>query len=426
MRWGDRPLLRNVFSSGVSALCGAALTALSVRTYLAALGLERYGLWAALSVFVSLIHLSSFGVGPALTTRAAELKREDNLHSLEETLAISYLMVVGLGVGFGIFGRAANLPIARFLGLSGSYLVEGSQLVPWVALFTTASLAAQIVSSTLVGLGRADLASMQSLLSKLLQFVFCCVLLERGLGVKALVWGNTLGALGQVVMGEAVLRGRLGVAWRLTTRPDFANLRPLLRLGAKLAFGSSFQIGLVPFSKWLLSRTAGLEAVSVYEIAWSVAMQLRTLAAAAFQPTVPEFARHKGHPERTRQLLAKSYRSLTLGFTPAFVGIALGLPWLLRLWLGSGYSVGLLVPTYISLASAWASMLGLPGYYCLLGEGAGSNLVHSQALHAAANVAFGLVLSAMLPFSPTLAAIAMFLAVFGSTVYLAHAARRAR
>jgi len=426
MKLQNRPLLRNIFSSGASALLSAGLTALTVRVYVGSLGMERYGLWATLTVVVTLIHLSSFGVGPALTTRAAELDKQGERHAIAETLVASYAAVFALGAVAILVGYLGALPIARFFGLKGAFLTEGAELVPWVAVLAIASLGAQLVTSTLVGLGRADLASAQGLAAKVLQFGLSILMLDQGFGVKALVWGNTLGVLIQIVIGETSLRRRLQVAWGVKTGPRFSRLRPLLRLGTSLAFGSSFQIGLAPFGKWLLAQSAGLEAVSIYEIGWSVSMQVRALAAAAFQPTVPEFSRHKGFPERTAQLLTRSYRSLALVFTPLFACVGLSLPWLLRLWLGVRYSDELLVPTSLFLLGAWLSMFGLPPYYCLLGEGDGARLVFAQALQSVLNVLLSIALWAMFPYSPAWAALAMGLSVMSSSIYLIRAAGRVR
>lgn len=422
----NRPLLRNVFSSGVTAVLNAGLTALSVRIYLDALGMERYGLWAALMVVVSLIQLSSVGVGPALTTRTAELQREGRFGAVEKTLAATHWVVVGLGLSSVVIGAFAAIPIAHFLGLKDHFLVEGADLVPWVCLLATLALNSQLVSSTLVGTGRADLVALQSSLTKVLQLSFSAALLTKGLGVKALVWGNILAVLVQVLAGEIALRRVCRVAWNPWSPPDFAQLKPVYRLGAGLAISSSFQLGLAPFGKWLLAQSLGLSAVSVYEIGWSASSHVRALASASFHPIVREFAHHKGYPERTRHLLLKSYRTMTLAFTPLFAVVGLALPLVLRIWLGSGFSPELVTPGRIFLLSAWVGMFGIPGYYCLLGEGRALALIISQAWPAAINVTLCGLFWAFLPFSPSLAAMAMCAASLGTSAYCVWAAARAQ
>jgi O-antigen/teichoic acid export membrane protein len=421
-----RPLLRNIVSSGATAGVNALVTALSVRFYLKELGFERYGVWATLTLGVSLILLSSVGIGPALTTRAAELHRADRSTELGETLGASHALAVLLGGLFAITCLLGGPEVVAFLGVPSPHADEAKRALLAVCALATFALNGQLTHATLVGVGRSDLASYQSVVSKVLQFGCAWGLLLAGFGVVGLACGNAIGAASQVIWGEITLRRKIGVRSRLKPSSLRVSLEPIVRLGANLALGSVFQVGLAPFSKWLLARTLGPVSVSVYEIGWSAAMQVRALAAQGLHPLVPEFTRYRDAPESTRRLLGHGYRVVAVVFTPLFALVAWLLPDLFSIWLGSRYTAELILPGRIFLLTAWLGMFGIPGYYCLLGQRQGAGLAASQLVQALINVVASLLILAIGALSPTSAAGAMAIAALATSVFLAGAAEKTR
>lgn len=125
--------------------------------------------------------------------------------------------------------------------------------------------------------------------------------------------------------------------------------------------------------------------ITVFGIAYTGTMQLRTFIDGALRPIMPEFSRLGGIPRaegatRARELARRASRLTWQVGAPLYLFCALAAPQLLQAWLGSRL-LPVQVPIFrIMLVGSFLSALAVPGYYILVGVGSVRTIVGSHAV----------------------------------------------
>ncbi len=433
----DKPipnqLKKNMFSGAITALIDFVVMALSYKFYLTMLGYDEYGVWLIISTVLGFIQMGgNLGVESAVMKFVAEEYGRDDLMAIQSYVvtALSILILTGTIAAFLILIFKSQ--ILSLFKLTDSNLLIAYKLLPYVGFLCVYAFVTRVLSATLSGLGRMDLVNYIRVMARAALFLVAISFLYSGYGAVSLLIANIISYFIIHIAVTIVLTKKYKLRIFQIRSWDFIRLKKLLRFGIGFV-GSSFLVMFIsPFNVTMISRYLGPGFVPIYEIAYRGSMQLRGLVEAGFRAIMPEISRLTGKMQKKEliQMKAISKQSLKLVFifgVPLFlVGIFLvsNTP-LLQLWLAEKFVDELNVVLSIMFFSSFLSLIGVPAYYTIVGLGFVRHVVISHIIMSSFNIfMIFLVLFFDLPFSVTVVACVITIAMGLSTVYLVFQERR--
>ncbi len=415
---------RNMGAGSVMALIGACISVISYPLYLHYLGYNRYGLWLVLSVVVSVAQLGSLGIPWALMKLVAEEHGHGDWDGVRAYIigGCSLILTSGL-ILLGAVVELRHLLVSWFK-LDGGNAAAVYDMLPYVAALSVLVLLFSTSNAALGGLGRMDLTSYNEIVAQVLIIIITAALLYVGLDLRAMAFGAIAGYSIAQVVSFIQLQTIMPVRLIARTHLSRHRLKQLLSTGGWVLSSGIFASLMLPFTRLMLSRYAGLEAVTVNDMCWTGSMRVRSVFDAGFRPLLPEVSNlhAKGKDilrERIRSIDRKASRIIFIFALPMFIGLMIFIDPLLHLWLHRSYN-WLLPGTFrITLVGAFVSLLGSSAYYMLIGLGRARETTYATVFQFVAN-ALALAAFALWAKQITVAqaALAFGLSTSTATVYL--------
>jgi O-antigen/teichoic acid export membrane protein len=415
---------RNMGAGSVMAVIGTCLNIVSYPVYLHYLGYHRYGLWLVLSVVVSVAQLGNLGIPWALMKLVAEDHGHGDWEGAKSYINIGCGIILAVGV---IFLGAVILTrsyIVSLFKLSGADATIVYATLPYVAALSVLVLLFSTFNAAVGGLGRMDLTSYNEALVQAFIIVFCAFLLYLGLDLRGMVVGTLSGyGVAQVISFIQVQR-IMPIPLIARTRISRHKVRQLLSTGGWMLGGIVSTMMFLPFTRLMLSRYAGLEAVTVNDMCLTGSMRLRGIFDGAFRPMIPEVSglRAKGKADLHDRVRSIDRKALLVTFAialPVFIGLMIAINPLLHLWLHRSFNPLLPGTFRIALVGGFAGLLGSSAYFMLIGLGRERDATYGTTIQFTVNA---LVLLAIALWSKRItvgeAAMAFTLATASATLYL--------
>ena len=415
---------RNMGAGSAMALIGTCFNIVSYPIYLHYLGYHRYGLWLVLSVVVSVVQLGNLGIPWALM----KLVAEDHGHGDWEGVKTFINISCGILFAVGLMFLGAVILIRPFIigwfKLSGPDAAIVYSMLPYVALLSVLALIFSTFTAALGGLGRMDLTSYNETLVQAFVIVFCSLLLYLGLDLRAMVVGALFGYTVAQVISFIQVQRIMPIPLIARTRMSGHKARQLLGTGGWILGGSAFSMMLLPFTRLMLSRYAGLEAVAVNDMCVTGSMRIKTVFDGAFRPMIPELSSLRVMAnvhlhDRVKSIDRKAFQLVFAIALPIFIGLIIAINPLLHLWLHRSFNPLLPNTFRIALIGAFASLLGLSAYFMLIGLGSVRDAAYSTAIQFIVNAAVLLAIAFWFKhITVGEAATAFSVATASSTLYL--------
>lgn len=393
-------LNRNIGAGSIMALIGSFLSFISYPIYLHYLGYHAYGLWLVLGVIVSVAQLGNLGIPWALTKLVAEDHGRGDWEGVRTYIGLGCGVILVVGLVFIAAITISRYSILRSFKLSGPDAAMVFSMLPYVAALSVLVLLFSTLNAALGGLGRMDLTSYNETIVQILVVAVSSLLLWLGLGLWAMVWGSLACYLvGQIISFLQV--------WRLMPVPLLARISPrrhkisqLFTTGGWILSGGICTALLLPASRLMLSRYAGLEVVAINDLCVTSGLRIRNVFDAAFRPMMPEVSAFKvkenANVYNRIHSIDRKTRWIALSVAlPCFAVVVIGTNPLLHLWLHRSFNPLLSTPFRIALAGAFMSLLGSSAYYMLIGFGKASDSAFSAAIQLLVNIAVLIVIAIM-------------------------------
>jgi O-antigen/teichoic acid export membrane protein len=417
--------------SGAATTIGNLLVAaISYPLYLRFLGYEKYGVWLILSTVMTFAQLGNLGLGPAVMKLVAEERGRRNLVEIQRyvTTALALLFISGSIVLVVLLSMMGPIISVFNLNQQNSGIVLW--LLPYIGCLSIYVFMVQALGSALSGLGRMDLANYIQTLGMVVQLVVSGLLLWVGFGIRSLLFGAVTSYL--VIHVATMIAIRRVEPLRFLRLENFSiqHSKRLVRFGSTVFAGSVINMLLNPFNKIVLSRYAGVSTVPVYEIAFTGAMQIRTLVEAGFRSITPEISRVSAQvtissKNRILFLHRQTIKMILFFGVPLYVTLLIFSPVLLKLWLGDRFVDTLPMAFRVMLVGTFMSLMGIPAYYTLLGLGHVRHIFGSHVVQSTANVLAILAVFGLMPLSINSMVGCTSYAMAMSTVYLTYHHTRA-
>jgi len=358
------------------------------------LGKQEFGIWALVGVISSYAQLSNFGITESLVKFMAEYQARkdlDRINGLINTAFVVYLLSSALGC----FLFLLCLP----------YVVDSILHIPPVLrdkalyVFTIAivlfsiNMIMGVFGSLLIGFQRMGYSNLISLCSTLLTAVGTVFFLHYGYGLAGLVYNNCLVTL-FVVLANLLAARRIFPQMRFNPFAWFSKeiLAKIFSFSWKIQVTNVTQLLIFQVDRVLLSHYLGLEAVSHYEVANSIAMQARGFTASIFSPMVPAASALQATEENDKVsgLYRRSFKYMSIAAVPlSFLVIALAHPFF-RVWMGPGYDISA-ITLQLLMTAYMLNLLTGPGSYILSGINKPHISMTSSVMAGVTNVVLCLV-----------------------------------
>ena len=406
------------------ALVGSCLSIISYPIYLHYLGYHRYGLWLVLSVVVSVAQLGNLGIPWALMKLVAEDHAHGDWEGVKTYINIGCGIILGIGLVFLSAVILSRSYLVNWFHLSGADRAMVYSMTPYVAALSVLVLLFSTFNASLGGLGRIDLTSYNETLVQVLIIAFCALLLYLGLDMRGMVLGTLCGYTVAQIISFVQVQTIVPIPLLARTRITPAKARQLLGTGGWIMSSGIFTATFIPFTRLMLSRFAGMEAVTVNEICLSGSMRVRSIFEMAIRPMMPEVSNlgvkdKERLTDHIRRMERKAFLVIFGVAIPVFVLLFFTMNPLLHIWLHKSFNAALPATFRIALIGAFASLLGCSGYYMLIGLGRARDAAFSAAIQFGVNAVF---LSAIAAHAGQItvgqAATSFGVAVTCSTIYL--------
>ena len=381
----------NMASGVVASLIGVGLTAVTYPLYLHYLGYEKYGLWLLLSTILTFSQLGNLGISQAVAKEVAQAHGVGDINGIREcvTNALGLLLVSGLIV-LSILLLAKSRIISG-LGLSLANARIASTMIPYIGLLSIYVFLVDATNATLAGLGRMDLCNYSQFAAQLLSAGLGMALIHSGAGIFGLLTASAVSYL-------CLHAVSLYATQHLLRCPAFAfsclstkKAKHLLGFGLNLTAASILAMLLNPLNKIILAKYAGLSAVPIYDLSFTGCMRIRNLFDSSQRAIIPEVSRLLTHSReqayRHARKLNRQSLKIVIFSVPLFAVLVAATAPLLRLWLGSRFDPASPATVRIMLAGAFASLMGLPTYYALIGLGRAKSVFAANLTQFVANLA---------------------------------------
>lgn len=358
LRGSTRPpsLVRNTaFNIGASVVnLGVGLVVSPV--LLAALGVQRYGLWSLLWAITGSLGLLDLRVGTAVSPLAAAAWARGERQRVMQLASTGLLFYSFLGIAeLLIVLLWAQLPSLQGW-IPPPIRDEGLfALVAAAAVFAINSLTFMF-TGLLHALQRFDLTARIAAVTTAFRGTLLVAVAWSGGGLRELVLAEGAVACLQSLVTIRMLRWLIPEL-RLLRRPDSRVFRELISFGGKLQVSHIAHLISLHADKILLSAFLGLPAVAYYDLGQKIAYFMRGLPLLLISATMPVVAAMDatGDRERLWEFYLRCMRMLIFAATPFLIFTVTGAREILVAWVG--------VTAVEARHAVW--LLGL-GYYFYL------------------------------------------------------------
>jgi O-antigen/teichoic acid export membrane protein len=393
---------RRVLLSALAAAGGKLISLLAlmltVPLTLGYLGVERFGLWMAMTGLLAVVGFADLGLGYGLVNSLARAEGLGDSLYARRAVSSAFFMLTATAAALALLLLLVwhALPWGVFFNArSAATGAEASSAMAVLLTCFLVGLPLSVVNHGFAGLQEGFRFSLYQGLGSLLSLIAIVVAVKLQAGLPWLVLASS---------GAPLLSGALG-GWDLFYRRR-SDLRPRLehasfqgtleiaRLGGlffvvQVAAAIGFQSdGLV------LARMLGPESVSTYTVTQKLFLQVPFVLGYFLTPLWPAYAEAVARRDLT-WVKKTLRRSMAAGFAvnlPAAVVLFFSARWILGRWVGSAIEP----PTALLAALAvWVGLNSLNGPLAMFFNGAGA--LRYQALTcvpmAAANLALSILLT---------------------------------
>ncbi|MBN2119689.1 MAG: oligosaccharide flippase family protein [Candidatus Omnitrophica bacterium] len=341
----SQKVVKNTFYNAMGAFFSVILSLVLTPYILNYLGLERFGIWIIVNIFISYLGFFDISIRAPVIKYVSEFHAKEDFLKLSQLINTSFVFYALLALVIGALAFIFSELIVSFFDLPPSLQRQALLVIRLGIASFILIVAFDIFTSILSGLQRMDITNKILIVISFLTAAGTVFVLKKGYGLVGLVINNLI---------LIFIKGILTALFALRNLPQI-SFSPLKFDKAifKMLFGFSLKVNvariafLVNFhaDKVLLGRLININAVSFYELGFKITFTLRRLAfllVSAIIPAVSEIGATKSRDE-IYEFYLRSSKYLILLSMPLFSFAIFNASLILRTWLGQGFSASVLV-----------------------------------------------------------------------------------
>ena len=399
----ERRIMLSSLASLFSRILGAAVSLLTVPLTLHYLGVERYGLWMAISSIIALMGFADFGIGNGLLNAVAKAHGNDNQAEIKEYFSSATFMLAG--ISFLILLVFAFLyPYVQWEKLFNVHsplaISESGQAVAAFIVCFALNIPATLVQRLQLGLQMGFVANLWQAAGSIFSLIVVLIMVRLEAGLPWLVL-----ALAGTPIVVAVFNG-IYFFWKIRSdlRPRFSDVsRQAATAVAKtgmLFFVLQFVVA-VTFSSdnFIIARTLGISSVTEYAVTERMFSIIPLIMSTLLAPLWPAYgeAMARNDVQWVKRTLRKSLLISVVGSLLIASIFVLTGHQILSVWVGNAVSPSTML---LSSFAIWKIIESVGSSIAVFLNGA--NIVRAQVIIALATAisATILKLTFVLKFGP--------------------------
>lgn len=332
------------------------------------LGVAMLGVWSLVLATTAFGRMADVGLAAGLARFVAGSLAEKDPAKARLYLRTGFIAVMVLMGGVALamwYPLSWSLSIA----LKGEELALARELLPWALVTFWALSLKGVLDAGLVGVHRADLKSLATMAGMVLQIV-ASLLLVGPFGLLGLAWAQT----GQAVLSILLMLVQLRLVPVLRHakpggRFSWVLMREMLGFGVKLQIGTIANLLFEPASKIVLGHVGGTAMLGIYEMAYRMVYQARSVAIMAQGTVLPRFVElGRRGDDGLRLFFLRTCRVSALAAAALMLMVIVASPLISRLWLG-WIDADFLTITALLCMSWGINILAAPAYYLGIATG---------------------------------------------------------
>lgn len=412
-------MLSGTISTGLAFI----VSAVKYPLYIHFLGYEHYGAWLLLSTVLAFAQMGLLGIGTAIIKLVAE-EYGKNDNAIQEYFTTALCMLALMGVLLLTIAILFKWQFVSLMGLKGESIHIVSGLLIYMVVFSIGVMAYQILNAVLSGVGRIDIANYSQTLLQVLPLLLSIPLLMAGKGVVSLLLANVF-AYCLVFLFNLIQLNRL-VSLRLLNITSFSwrRLQKMIAFGGTVFGGYMLSMLVLPVTKIAITRSIGVEEVPVFELAYRVSMQVRSIFEIAFRALIPEISKYssEGSPDsrkKMKAIISKAYRVLFLAAIPIYTLAFVFSELIFKIWLGGNYIPSIPATFKVMLIASLISLIGVVQYYTFMGQGLAGKILINHIISACGTLfVMGIVVNFLPIVDVVIFAWCFTVGTFTGTIYL--------
>jgi O-antigen/teichoic acid export membrane protein len=342
-------LTRNV-SWIILARAGYMVSRVLVPPFVVArIGLQSYGLWSALFVFISYIGFSALGVSSAYVKYVAEYVARGEIRKANSLLSTGIVATTIIGLAVFLISLLASPWILSWLNVPPAVSHEAFWLLNFIVALFVVNLSLSVFSDSLAGSQKIAETQLVSVSGYLIETALIFLLVGAGWGIKGLAIAFAI-RLATGILFSAYLAFKLQPWLRLSIRRCSREaLKTLLGFGGIVQLSFLMSIALNTVERAIAAPLIGLSAVGLLDLSDKLPSNAGSVSEAfsyCFMPAA-SYLQGKETGERGRldsvltlYLRGSRYMSLTAASMLGLLAAAcapIAMVWVGKLYPGMGF-----------------------------------------------------------------------------------------
>lgn len=305
-------------------------------------GLERYGIWALVTLVTGYFGLLDMGIGAAYVKHIAESHSNKDNAGLNEIINTGFSFYLIFSAVIILLAFVFIHPILYILKIPAGLHEEASfVIICGIALFGLSG-AASVFSAVQAGLQRMDISVKVSVVSSVLNVIGTVIVLQNGAGLVGLMLNNIIVFLIATVINVVAARKLFpGLVFAPFIRVKKAVFMKLFSFGYRMQIVRLGELVLYQTDRLLIAFFFGVRFVGIYQIGATLvnyAKQLPLFLLPAVLPAAAEISTRKD-TAKLIQLYLRGSKYLFVITAPIMVLLVTLADLIVKLWVGGGYEV---------------------------------------------------------------------------------------
>ena len=332
-----RRLLADTGQATFGRVLTLAVWTLLVPTLLRGLGTERFALWSLFFALTGYLNALDLGFSQGTLRHVAAARARGDGREAGEFALVGLVGYLVLGAAWLALTPLLREPVLDLLRIGAAYRAEAAAAFTLGPVAFACAGTALVMSTSLQGWGRFDLANGVTVSSVLVQAGGALWSLHQGWGLLGVIRFAVLGAVVATLIGALLLRlGAHGFAWGTPARA-LRRVREAMAFGGPLQLANILGVAHQQLDKLLLSRYVALALVSPYELGLRTSTVLGSMPQQMLLALIPAASglHATGDAAGLRAAYDRAGRwvmAITAAVGAGFLG---GAPRLLVAWLGT-------------------------------------------------------------------------------------------
>lgn len=358
------------------------------------IGVEGYGVWAFIQVFVNYGWALNLGIDTTITKYAAEYKAKEDHSKIAKLFNTSLVIYSLLFIVFFILILIFQDWIIDVF-MKTDKIPRGDisfALILYTVTFTVKSIY-KVYPSFFNGLERMDLTNKVEMLSFVCIFIFSVLFLSLGWGIKGLAIASAISVL--ITMPVYILVCAKAAPY-VKINPflfSFATITEVKKFIILGAIGGVTSIAHFQLNKLIISYFLGLKYLTYYDLGHKLVSAAFGFLCSFITPIMP--AASGVHAslgvKKLKEVFETTLKYLTLMSAPIFLFASVFADKIILVWLGTGYEEAAFVLRFLSVAYLILVLTG-PGASILVGMGLPEIPFYGNLLTAVTNATLSLIL----------------------------------